>query len=47
LIFLIVFFTIGLTALSRKSPNGFAKMAAVVATVAIVAVVATAGAPGR
>ena len=37
----------GLTALSKMSPNGFAKMAAVVATAAIVAVVATTGAPGR
>jgi len=47
LIFLIVFFTIGLTALSKKSPKGFATMALVVATAAIAAVVMTTGAPGK
>ncbi len=37
----------GLTALSRMSPNGFANMALVVAVAAIAAVVMTTGAPGK
>tara|TARA_R110002012_G_scaffold21985_1_gene76047 strand:- start:71 stop:283 length:213 start_codon:yes stop_codon:yes gene_type:complete len=47
LIFLIVFLTMGLIALSKISPNGLAKTAAVVATTAIVAVVTTTGEPGK